>query len=260
MIKDFKLYLLDMDGTIYIDNQLIDGTIEFLSQIKASGGKYLFLTNNSSKSIDDYVKKLSSLGIKASKEDFYSSSMATSSYLLEHYPNKLVFCVGTKSFVLEMKLSGIKITEQIEDGIEVLLLAFDTELTSKKLRDLSYLLTTRDLAYIATNPDLVCPVDFGYIPDCGSISEMLYNATKKRPFFIGKPNPMMIENAMKLTGYSKEETVLIGDRLYTDIASGKNADIKTICVLTGEATLDDIEKSEVKPDYTFGSIKQLFKD
>ncbi len=260
MIKDFKLYLLDMDGTIYIDNQLIDGTIEFLSQIKASGGKYLFLTNNSSKSINDYVKKLSSLGIETTKEDFYSSSMATSSYLLEHYPNKLVFCVGTKSFVLEMKLSGIKITEQIEDGIEVLLLAFDTELTSKKLRDLSYLLTTRDLAYIATNPDLVCPVDFGYIPDCGSISEMLYNATKKRPFFIGKPNPMMIENAMKLTGYSKEETVLIGDRLYTDIASGKNADIKTICVLTGEATLDDIEKSEVKPDYTFGSIKQLFKD
>jgi len=252
-----KLFLLDMDGTIYIDNHLIDGTLEFLKQIKDRGGKYLFLTNNSSKSIEDYVLKLASLGIQTTKEDFYSSSMATSSYLQEHFPNKKVFVVGTKSFVKEMLSEGIKVVEEIEDDIEVLLLAFDTELTSKKLYDLSYLLTTKDLPYIATNPDLVCPVKFGYIPDCGSISEMLYNATKKRPFFIGKPNPLMIENAIKKSGFKKEETILIGDRLYTDIASGMNAGIKTICVLSGEATQEDIDKSEVKPDYVLNSIKDL---
>lgn len=183
--------------------------------------------------------------------------MATSSYLQEHFPNKKVFVVGTKSFVKEMLSEGIKVVEEIEEGIEVLLLAFDTELTSKKLYDLSYLLTTKDIPYIATNPDLVCPVKFGYIPDCGSISEMLYNATKKRPFFIGKPNPLMIENAIKLTGFKKEETILIGDRLYTDIASGKNAGIKTVCVLSGEATLEDVQSSSLKPDSVIGSIKDL---
>ena len=115
----------------------------------------------------------------------------------------------------------------------------------------------RDVAYLATNPDLVCPVSFGYIPDCGSMSIMLKNATGKTPFFIGKPEPIMIDCVLKKLGASKEETVIVGDRLYTDIAAGKNAGVDTICVLSGEATLDDIQNGAHKPTWVFDSVTEI---
>lgn len=115
----------------------------------------------------------------------------------------------------------------------------------------------REVAYLATNPDLVCPVSFGYIPDCGSMSIMLKNATGKTPFFIGKPEPIMIDCVLKKLGISKEDTVIVGDRIYTDIACGVNAGVDTICVLSGEATLDDLEKSDTKPTWIFDSVREV---
>ena len=243
-LKDKKFFLLDLDGTIYNENTLFDGTLEFINKVRANGGKCLFVTNNSSKGLGDYVKKLNRLGIKATKEDFFSSSMATSILLNEKFPGKKVYVQGTKSLIKELKQSGIRVTTKVEDDIDVILLGFDTELTSQKLRNTSYLLTTRNLPYYATNQDWVCPVSFGYIPDCGSISEMLKRATGIEPIFIGKPKPTMIELAMKKYNFSKGETVVIGDRVYTDIASGFNAGVDTICVLTGESTLESISKEE----------------
>lgn len=257
-IKNLKLFLLDMDGTIYLDNDLFDGVTDFLAHIKSIGGKYIFLTNNSSKSVDSYIKKLKTLGINATAEDFLTSTDATIVALKNKNYNK-IYALGTISFKEQLIAAGLPITDKLEDGIDCLCMGFDTELTFKKLEDACILLT-KDIDYIATNPDWVCPTSFGSVPDCGSVSEMLYNATKKRPTFIGKPQPAMALLAMQKTGFSPNETVVIGDRIYTDIACGVNAKINSIFLLSGEGTIEDIKKYKIKPDYIYKDIKTLLQD
>ena len=257
-IKDLKLFLLDMDGTIYLDNDLFDGTIDFLNYVKEIGGKYIFITNNSSKSVDKYVEKLASLGIDSTADDFLTSTNATVLYLNKKSYNK-IYAFGTESFKEQLKDAGLPITDKLEDDIDCLCMGFDTELTFQKLEDACILLN-RGVDYIATNPDWVCPTWYGFVPDCGSVSEMLYNATKRRPTFIGKPQPEMVLLAMEKTGFKKHETTVIGDRLYTDIASGVNAGVNSIFVLSGEGTMEDLEKSDVKPTYVYKNIRTLLDD
>lgn len=257
-LKNIKLFLLDMDGTIYLDNDLFDGTLDFLDYVKKIGGRYIFLTNNSSKSVDKYVEKLKSLGINAQPDDFLTSTNATALYLKKKNFNK-IYALGTTSFKEQMKDAGLPITDVLEDGIDCLCMGFDTELTFKKLEDACILLK-EDIDYIATNPDWVCPTWYGFVPDCGSVSQMIYNATGKMPKFIGKPQPDMALMAMEKAGFSKEETAVMGDRLYTDIACGVNAGISTIFVLSGEGTLEDVEKNNAKPKYIFENIKKLHEE
>lgn len=250
-----RLFLLDMDGTIYLDNDLFDGTIDFLEHIKKIGGRYLFLTNNSSKSVDKYIQKLKSLGIESTPDDFVTSVNATAAYL-EKKSYKKMYVFGTKS--LKEQLSCFPITDKLEDDIDCLVMGFDTELCFQKLEDACILLN-RGVDYIATNPDWVCPTWYGSVPDCGSIAQILNTATGRTPYFIGKPRPEMIYLAMEKTGYSPDETVIMGDRLYTDIASGVNAGISSILVLSGEATMDDVEKSDVSPTHILENIKELYE-
>jgi len=256
-LKNKRFFLLDMDGTIYLDNDLFDGTLDFLSAVKSSGGKYLFVTNNSSKSTDAYVKKLAKIGIEASEEDFLTSTDATCLYL-KRYEGKKFYISGTKSFEEQLKKSGVITTTEVEDDIFGIVMGNDTELTFKKLDDVSRLLTERDLVYIATNPDWVCPTSYGYVPDCGAVVEMIKRATGKSPVFIGKPKPEMLLLAMDKFGYSKEETIMIGDRVYTDIASGYNAGVDTVLVLSGEGTIEDAECSDTKPTYIMKDIKEIY--
>lgn len=254
-----KLFLLDMDGTIYNENRLFEGTLDFLKQIEENGGRYIFITNNSSKSAEDYVKKVNAMGIPADASHFYTSGQAAAFYLKEHYPGQKVYCMGTRSLVRELLDSGIDTVTEVDEKAAVVLLGFDTENTSEKIRNTCIMLG-KNVAYLATNPDLVCPVSFGYIPDCGSMSIMLKNATGKTPFFIGKPEPIMVECVLQKLDASPEETLIIGDRLYTDIATGKNAGVDTVCVLSGEASLQDIEESSIKPTWIFDNIKQLYQE
>ena len=256
-LKDKKLFLLDMDGTLYLDDDLFDGTLEFLSEIKAKGGKYLFLTNNSSKGTDAYVSKLNRIGIKAVDEDFLTSTDATILYLNNNYPGKKFYACGTSSFVEELKLRGVNVTTSPDDDVFGLVIGNDQELTFKKLDDMCRLLL-RNIVYIATNPDWVCPTSYGYVPDCGSFVEMLKRATGKMPIFIGKPKPEMILLALAKFGYSKEEALMVGDRVYTDIASGYNAGVDTVLVLSGEGTVDDAKASDSKPTYILDSVKELY--
>ena len=256
--KEKTLYLLDMDGTIYNENQIFDGTLEFLEEIKRRGGQYVFITNNSSKSVEDYVQKVQAMGIEAEYENFYTSSQATAMYLKENYPNQVVYCMGTKSLIKELREAGIEVVTEVDDRASVVLLGFDTENTSEKIRNTCIMLG-RDVAYLATNPDLVCPVSFGYIPDCGSMSIMLKNATGKEPFFIGKPEPIMVNCVLKQLNCKRENAVIVGDRLYTDIKTGENAKVDTICVLSGEASMEDILQGEVKPTYIFKSVKEIYE-
>lgn len=256
-IKYKKLFLFDMDGTIYEESTLYQGTLDLLKEINRREGKYVFITNNSSKSVKDYVEKLTNMGIEAGEENFFTSSQATILYLKENHPDAKVYCVGTESFLKELKDGGITLVEA--DMAELLLVGFDTELNYSKLWDASRLLQTTDIPYIATNPDLVCPTGFGFVPDCGSICEMLKTATGKEPIYIGKPKATMVNLAMEATGFSSKETVVVGDRLYTDIACGVNAGVSTVCVLTGEATIPEINSSDIKPEYTLDCIQKLYE-
>ena len=257
-VSEKKFFLLDMDGTIYLDNDLFDGTIEFLSEIKKRGGRYLFLTNNSSKSADAYVEKLSKIGITATKDDFLTSTYATILYIKDKFPGRKFYSLGTASFTNELRDAGINVTTDVSDDVFGIVMGNDNELTFKKLEDACKLLL-RDVEYIATNPDWVCPTAFGYVPDCGSVAEMLWRASGKRPKFIGKPQPEMIYLAMEKFGYTKDDTVMIGDRVYTDIASGYNAGVDTILVLSGEGTIEDAETTDTKPTYIMENIKAVYK-
>lgn len=253
-----KLFLFDMDGTIYRENDLFDGVIELLQKIRARGGKYVFVTNNPSKSVKDYVKKLRRMGIKeVTEEDFFTSSQAAIMLFKEKFANDLVYAQGTKSFVKELRKSGLNVSTKPHACAKAVLVAFDPEVTGKKLRGTCEMLSKYDVAYYATNPDWVCPVEFGAIPDCGSMCFGIEKATGKKPMYIGKPQPAMILEAMKKFGCSAEETVVFGDRLYTDVASGLNAGVDAVCVLSGEATIDDVAASEQKPTFVLNCVADL---
>ena len=259
LLRSKKLYLFDMDGTLYLGDRLYDFTTELLETLKRTGRRYLFMTNNSSKSVDDYVKKLGKLGIEATREDFITSSQATAYYLKEHFPGKRLYVCGTESLKQELRREGFAVTESVEDT-QVIVMGFDTELTFRKLHDVSFLLLTRpDMPYIATNPDYVCPTEFGSVPDCGSVCDMIYNATKKRPVVIGKPSPLMPELAMAHTGYTREETAVVGDRIYTDVKSGLNAGVTGILVLSGETDRAILEASADKPHLVLESAKEILE-
>ena len=256
-IENLKLYLFDMDGTLYLGSRLYDFTIELLQEIRRTGGKYLFITNNSSKSVNDYVKKLAAMGIEATQEDFMTSSQATAYYLHKHHEGKTLYVCGTESLKEELRSEGFTVTTDLEK-VECIVMGFDTELTFQKLHDVSYLLLTQpDLPYIATNPDLVCPTEFGSVPDCGSVCIGIKNATGKEPIVIGKPSPLMPQLAMDKLGIAPEQTCVVGDRIYTDVKSGLAAGCVGILVLSGETTVDILNASDVKPDLVLESGQQI---
>ena len=247
LLRSMKLFLFDMDGTLYLGDRLYSFTTELLQTIRQKGGKYLFMTNNSSKSVEDYIKKLHKLGIESTREDFITSSQATAYYLHKYHEGQALYVCGTESLKAELRMEGFTVTENM-DEVECIVMGFDTELTFQKLHDVSYLLLTKkDLPYIATNPDLVCPTEFGSVPDCGSVCIMIENATGKKPVVIGKPSPLMPELAMERLGITKEQTCVVGDRIYTDVKSGLNAGITGILVMSGETTPQILAESADKP-------------
>ncbi len=253
---DINLFLFDMDGTIYLGSQVFDFTLELLSKIKKSGKRYMFMTNNSSKGVEDYIKKLENMGISAEYDDFITSSQATAYYLKKHHKDAKFYVCGTESFKRELISNGLFVTEDADECTSVIM-GFDTELTFKKLDDVCRILSTREVPYIASHPDWVCPTEYGSVPDCGCVCEMVYTATGKRPLVIGKPEPLMPLLAMEKTNTPKENTAVIGDRIYTDIKSGINAGAVSVLVLSGETTASDLAKSDDKPNIVLDSAAEI---
>ena len=247
MLKNHKLFLFDMDGTLYIGGKLFDFTKELLTKIRQKGNRYLFVTNNSSKSVDAYIEKLANFGIQVTEDDFVTSSQATAYYLNLYHPNKKLYVCGTESLKKELVKGGFEITEDL-DQVECIVMGYDTELTYKKLEDVCRLLFAKEgIPYIATHPDYKCITEFGSVPDLGGVSEMIYLATGKRPIVVGKPQPLIPELAMKKCGVTKEETVFVGDQMDTDIPCGLNAGVTTLLVMTGETTQAMVDAAERKP-------------
>ena len=194
----------------------------------------------------------------SAREDFLTSVDALVAYLAGRPPYKLCYVFGTGSFQDQLREAGIPVTDRLENGVDCLLIGFDTELTFQKLEDACILLN-RGVDFVATNPDWVCPTWYGSVPDCGSVCEMLRRATDRVPRVIGKPQPAMALLALERTGFASEQALMVGDRLYTDIAAGVNAGIDTAFVLSGEGTLADLETSEVKPTGVFEDIAALHR-
>lgn len=256
-MRDIDLFLFDMDGTIYLEDTLIDGAKELIEELRNQNKKYIFLTNNSSKSVDEYLCKLDKIGIYAEKENIFTSSQATSMYINEVYNNPKVYCVGTKNFVRELRENGIEVREEIDYSIDAVVVGFDTELNYEKIRIACELISSGK-PFIGTNMDLVCPVKNGkFIPDCGAICNMISTAVGIKPKYIGKPNRNMVEIVSNKMKIEKHKIAVVGDRLYTDIALGINSNILSICVLTGETKEEDILKSEIKPSITVESVKDI---
>lgn len=251
-----KLFLFDLDGTLYLGDTLFPGAKELLACIRARGGQYRFLTNNSSRSVAAYVEKLARLGVAAEESDFLTSVDALSYYLREHGgEDKRYYVCGTESMKSQLRAAGFAIAEGRADA-DALLMGFDTELTFQKLEDACILLG-QGVPYIATNPDWVCPTSYGFVPDCGSVCEMLWRATNRRPVVIGKPEPLMPQLAMREAGASVRETLLVGDRIYTDIASGANAGIDTLLVLSGETRSEDLPTAVPQPTFVLPDVQAL---
>lgn len=251
---DIELFLLDMDGTIYLDDELFDGSLDFINTLINKNIKYVFLTNNSSKSQKTYLDKLHKLNIKATEENIFTSGMATGYYLKENYPGKSVYLAGTNDLKNELLKYDILLTE---DNPDVVVMGFDRELTYEKLEKVCKFIDDGAI-FLATNPDYVCPIaNKRYIPDCGSMCDMIYNATKKRPFYIGKPTPIMIDLLANKYNISKDKICMVGDRVYTDIACAVNANTKSILVLSGESTMATVESSNINPTLILNSVKDI---
>lgn len=257
-LRKKKLFLFDIDGTIAVGNTLYEGSRELLAHIHAIGGRSYFITNNSTKSGSDYVQKFAdSFQLETTEEQFITAGYLTLRFLKEHYADQTIFVLGTASYVAELRQKGLRITEQVQPDIACLVAAYDSELTYEKLCRASQVLLTMDVPFYGTNPDLRCPIDFGFIPDCGSICNMLTATTGRIPEYLGKPSPVVAELCMQHSGFSPDETLVVGDRLYTDIACGLNAGVDTCVLFTGEAQPEDLADTPYKPAFAFADVKEL---
>lgn len=257
-ISEKKLFLFDIDGTLAVGNTLYKGSKELLEAIDAKGGKSYFITNNSTKSNQDYVEKFqTAFHLYTTEDQFITSGYLTLCFLKEHFSGKKIFVMGTASYIAELCKNGLLITEMPESDIACVLIAYDSELTYTKLTHICQILFTKDIPFYATNPDLRCPIDFGFIPDCGAICEMITATTGKKPIYLGKPNRKAVDLCLSASGFAPEETLVVGDRLYTDIACGINANVDTCVVYTGEATPQDVAVTPYRPTYAFSNIKEL---
>ena len=253
-LQPVRCFLLDMDGTFYLGDQLIDGSLDFLEALRRTGRTARFLTNNSSRSASAYVRKLERMGVPEEYRDVISSAHAAAHYCLRRFPEGRCFLMGNPDLRGELEAMGLNIQDQNPDYV---LLGFDTTLRYDRLCTACDLI--RDgLPYIATHPDINCPTEAGFIPDAGSFMALIEASTGRRPdIILGKPYAGIVDEALERTGFGKKELAMVGDRLYTDVATGVNHGLTGILVLSGEATLADLETSDVKPDLVFGRLSDM---
>jgi HAD superfamily hydrolase (TIGR01457 family) len=255
-----KCFLLDMDGTFNLGDQLIDGSLRFIGMLNELGIDYLFLTNNSSKHRGQYAEKITRLGLPVPEEKVFTSGEATALYLQQEHPVSSVYVVGTPALEEEFRQHGFPLDE---NHPECIVLGFDTTLTYDKLWKLCDFVRA-GLPYIATHPDFNCPTESGFMPDVGAMIAFVRAATGRDPdVVVGKPNRMIVDAVAQKLGLRIDEMAMVGDRLYTDIALGQTSGITTCLVLSGETLPEELAESSYQPTYTFenlGAIADWLKD
>ncbi len=261
-LSKIKHVALDMDGTIYLSNTLFPFTLDFLSSLERMGITYSFLTNNPSKSIDDYLHKLSRMGVPVERNQMYSTTIATIDYIRANYPKaRRLFLLGTPSMISQFEQAGfVSCTDSADDVPDIIVASFDMTLRYERLCRAAWWIS-QGVPYLATNPDKVCPTDQKTVlVDCGSICACLQSATGRTPdHTLGKPDPSMLDGIRSRLGLKAEEIAMVGDRLYTDIAMARNAGALGVLVLSGESTRADVEAApeSSRPDLVVENIAEL---
>ena len=248
---DVKLFLLDMDGTFYLGDRLIDGSLSFIDRVQKTGRDFLFLTNNSSHNAAFYVERLHRMGLDVPRSKILTSGEATCEVLSEKYPAKRAYVLGNEYLIEEFHEAGIPVDDA---NPEIAVIGFDTTLTYEKMRKICDLVRA-GLPYIATHPDFNCPTENGFMPDIGAIIAFIEASTGRRPdLIVGKPNTGIVEAAVRRTHIAPAQMAMVGDRLYTDIETGIRSGMLSVLVMSGETTREMLASSATRPDYTFDRL------
>lgn len=250
-LKNTELFVLDMDGTIYLGNTVFPDAVEFVSKAKSSGKKIIYFTNNASKNPDIYYNKLRKMGFAAEREEIVTAGDVTAIYLNKYHPGEPVYLVGTPELEQSFKAYGIKLSTDAK----IVVSSFDTTLTYKKLETACNLIRNGAVFY-CTHPDFNCPTEDGFIPDSGAIAALITASTGKKPKYFGKPYKETAEMIMQISGIPTGRMAVVGDRLYTDIALGKNNGLTSVLVLTGETKKEDLNDKN-SPDICLNRIGEI---
>lgn len=257
--KDFlsgiDLFVLDMDGTFYLGDIILEGSLDFLKKVEETGKHFIFFTNNSSKSPVNYINKLANMNCHIERNQIMTSGDVTIEFLNRNRAGQAVYLVGTPALEESFREAGVPL---VNDNPDVVVIAFDTTLTYEKL-ERACTFIRNGAEFLATHLDINCPTEDGFIPDCGAMCALISLSTGKEPKYLGKPFKETMEMVLARTEFAKEKVAFVGDRIYTDVATGVKNGAKGILVLSGETKLEDVEKSEVKPDAIFASIGEMAK-
>lgn len=262
LLNSKKLFIFDMDGTIYLGGNPFDFARRFIKNLRASGKQVLFFTNNASHTSRFYLEKLTRLGFEPSEKEIMTAGDVTLEFLRRHRKDASVYIVATDELTEEYRKKGINIINCDNDSFlkhaDVVVTSFDTSLTYEKLNTACRLIRN-GAEYISTHPDLNCPTEDGFIPDSGAIAALVTASTGAAPTYFGKPYKETVEMITEYTGYSTDELCIFGDRLYTDIALGKGFGVTACLVLSGETKQQDVElaREEDKPDLVFNSLEDV---
>ena len=248
-----KYFIIDMDGTFYLSDNLIEGSVDFIDKLKKTGRDYYFFTNNSSNNVEVCRKKLANMGFPVDENKIIISSHVATAYLNKNHPGKRVYLLGNENLTGDMQKAGINL---VDENPDIVLLGFDTTLTYEKIEKAAKYIDEGAL-YIATHPDMNCPTADGYIPDTGSMIELFAASTGKRPLVLGKPMTPTVDYITDLLGCERDEIAFIGDRLETDIAIGMNHNIPGVLVYSGITSPEDYAKSSVRADLAVENLKEL---
>ena len=253
LLEQIDLFVLDMDGTFYLGDRILEGSLEFLKKVEEAGKHYIFFTNNSSKSPENYIQRLAKMDCQIGREQIMTSGDVTIEFLKKNRIGQTVYLVGTPALEESFKEAGVSLVIEQPD---IVVIGFDTTLTYEKL-ERACTFIRNGAEFLATHLDINCPTEDGFIPDCGAMCALISLSTAKEPKYLGKPFKETMEMVLVRTGFKKEKVAFVGDRIYTDVATGVKNGAKGILVLSGETKLEAVETSEVKPDAIFDSIGEM---
>ena len=254
-LNDVKLFVLDMDGTVYLGNNLIEGSLDFIHKVKETGRSFIFFTNNASRVPSFYKEKLAKMGLEVEESDVVTAGDVTAEFLKTYYPGKRVYLNGTPLLENSFKEKGINL---VDDEPDVAVQSFDTTLTYEKL-DKICRFVRNGVPFVATHKDTNCPTEDGFMPDCGAMCDLITSSTGVKPRFLGKPFKETVDMVLEITGFKRDEVAFVGDRIYTDVATGVKNGAKGFLVLTGEADMQTVAESEVEPDCIYDSLYEMSK-
>ncbi|WP_141603779.1 TIGR01457 family HAD-type hydrolase [Terrilactibacillus laevilacticus] len=251
-MKHYEGFLIDLDGTMYRGTEKIEAAVQFVKKLKEKDINYLFVTNNSTRTKEVVAESLQQFGVPATPDDVLTTSMATAQFIKDENPNASVYFIGEAGLKQALEEVGLKYEEENPDYV---VMGMDREITYEKLTK-ACLAVRKGAKFVSTNPDIALPTEQGFLPGNGSLTSVVSVSTMVDPIFIGKPEPIIVEQALKKIGTAAERTIMVGDNYHTDILAGLRAGIDTLLVHTGVTTKEMLLAIKEKPTYALSSLEE----